>query len=141
MARVLVIDDELDVLLLCRVNLEHAGHDVLEAHDGELGLELARTERPDAIVLDVMLPRRDGFDVLADLVSEHPDTPVLLLTAKTLWEDQIRGWRAGAADYITKPFSPANLTEAVERALTEVPESRARRTAEALRKLLGDYPS
>ncbi len=141
MARVLVIDDEPDVLLLCRVNLEHAGHQVLEASDGELGLELARNERPDIIVLDVMLPRRDGFDVLADLTSEHAGVPVLLLTAKTQWEDQVRGWRAGAADYITKPFSPADLTEAVERVLVEEPDARVGRRAEALRKLLGDTPA
>ena len=141
MARVLVIDDEPDVLLLCRVNLEHAGHQVLEAPDGEIGLELARNERPDIIVLDVMLPRRDGLDVLADLISEHAEMPVLLLTAKTQWEDQIRGWRAGAADYITKPFSPANLTEAVERVLAEEPEARVGRRADALRKLIGETPS
>ena len=69
MARVLVIDDEPDVLMLCRVNLEHAGHEVLMAETGEVGMELARTEHPDVIVLDLMMPMMDGFDVLQELRS------------------------------------------------------------------------
>jgi two-component system alkaline phosphatase synthesis response regulator PhoP len=115
--RVLVIDDEPDVLLLCRVNLEHAGHDVLEAAEGRRGLELAATERPDLIVLDLMLPNIDGLQVLARL-SNDPTTrgiPVVLLTAKARLEDQLRGWQAGCSEYITKPFAPNALTEVVER--------------------------
>src|SRR5215207_7144060 len=106
--RVLVIDDEPDVLLLCRVNLQFAGHEVLEAPNGECGFELATTEAPDVILLDVMLPKRDGISILQDL-SEHPVTstvPVVLLTAKAQIEDQLRGWRAGCGEYVTKPFSP-----------------------------------
>ena len=140
MARVLVIDDEPDVLLLCRVNLEHAGHEVLEAPDAERGLELAREQRPDIIVLDLMLPRRDGYDVLRELESdEHmKEVPVLVLTAKARWEDQVRGWQAGACEYITKPFSPVALTEVLERVRAMSPEDRQARRAEALRDLLGD---
>jgi DNA-binding response OmpR family regulator len=83
-ARVLIIDDEPDVLLLCRVNLEHAGHEVLVAIDGEQGLELARHQRPDVIVLDLMLPTMDGFEVLVDLATaeETRRVPVLVLSAK-----------------------------------------------------------
>src|ERR671922_168127 len=81
--RVLVIDDEPDVLLLCRVNLQYAGHEVIEALDGERGLELAVSGTPDLIVLDVMLPRRDGLSVLRDLAANPATsgTPVVLLTA------------------------------------------------------------
>lgn len=115
--RVLVIDDEPDVLLLCRVNLEFEGIDVSEAGDGERGIEIAREERPDLIILDIMMPRMDGFSVLEEL-KRHPETediPVIMLTAKAQENDQIRGWMAGVADYVTKPFSPTALTEAVSR--------------------------
>lgn len=113
MARVLVIDDEPDVLMLCRVNLERAGHEVLEAPDGELGLALARSGNPDLIVLDVMLPRMDGFEVLENLGStdETKGVPVVMLSAKAQVEDQLRGWNGGASGYVTKPFSPADLMQ------------------------------
>ena len=138
MATVLVIDDEPDVLLLCRVNLEHAGHRVLEASDGNEGLAEAVSERPDAILLDVMLPEVDGFEVLTTLRSGHlVEVPVVLLTARARWEDQVKGWQAGAADYVIKPFSPASLVDAVERALRSSPEELQERRAGALRRLLG----
>lgn len=139
--RVLVIDDEPDVLLLCRVNLEIAGHEVLEATDGEHGLELALGKHPDIIVLDVMLPSRDGLSVLADLLADGRthDTPVILLTAKTQLEDREAGWRAGCAEYLTKPFSPAALTEVVDRVAQTPPvERRAHRERELER--LGPRP-
>ena len=134
--RVLVIDDEPDVLLLCRVNLELAGHEVLEAPSGELGLELALNERPDLIVLDLMLPVRDGLSVLEDLLSDPRThgTPVVLLTAKTQLRDRLAGWRAGCAEYLTKPFSPAALTETVERVIgLPLAERRARSEREVER--------
>ena len=116
MARVLVIDDEPDVLLLCRVNLSHAGHEVLEALDGYRGVELARAEHPDAVVLDLMLPGIDGVEVLR-LLAGHESTraiPVMMLSAKTLQADRDRCHEAGALAYLTKPFSPVELTELVE---------------------------
>ncbi len=130
----LVIDDEPDVLLLCKVNLEFAGHEVLEASDGEEGMALAASLRPDLIVLDVMLPARDGLSVLAELVgkSETRDTPIVLLTAKAQEDDQLRGWQAGAVEYVTKPFSPLALTETVERVYEMSPEERQQRRDEAL---------
>lgn len=137
--RVLVIDDEPDVLLLCRVNFEFAGHEVLEASDGERGMELATSARPDLIVLDIMLPTRDGLSVLRELREkpETRDTPVVLLTAKAQEDDQLRGWNAGAAEYVTKPFSPLALTETVERVYEMSPEQRQRRRAEAVSSLRG----
>ena len=137
--RVLVIDDEPDVLLLCRVNLEIAGHEVVEASDGLAALEVARSASPDVIVLDVMLPRSDGLSVLADLEADRrtSGTPVILLTAKTQLEDRLAGWRAGCTDYVTKPFSPVALTDAVERVAAMSSDERdAVRSAE-LERLAG----
>lgn len=104
--------------MLCRVNLELAGHQVLEASNGVAGLKLALGERPDVIVLDVMLPELDGLSVLAALTSEAStrDVPVILLTARTQLEDRRAAWRAGCAEYLTKPFSPVELVHLAERA-------------------------
>ena len=127
--RVLVIDDEPDVLMLCRVNLELAGHEVIEATNGEAGLELALRERPDVVVLDVMLPRMDGISVLGTLANDEltRDVPVILLTAKTQLEDR----RAGCSEYLTKPFSPVDLVGIAERAsATSALERSHRRTRE-----------
>ena len=116
--KVLVIDDEPDVLMLCRVNLELAGHEVVEASNGEDGLEIALAERPDAVVLDLMLPKLDGISVLETLAGNEQtrDVPVILLTAKTQREDRRAAWRAGCTDYLTKPFSPVDLVKVAERA-------------------------
>ena len=132
--KILVVDDEPDVLLLCRVNLQSEGHEVLEAPDGEAGFERAVSARPDLIVLDVMLPRKDGFTILEMLKAEPTtrDIPVVLLTAKTRTEDKIRGWSAGAADYVTKPFSPGSLSDAVRRLMLLTPEEREARRREKL---------
>jgi DNA-binding response OmpR family regulator len=140
MARVLVIDDDPDVLLLCRVNLAHAGHEVLMALDAERGLEIVRTEQPDVIVLDLMLPRRDGFDVMEELTADGTmrEVPVLLLTARAGWEDRVRGLQAGATEYLTKPFAPAALTDALLRAHTMSAEERQASRAAALRDLLNE---
>lgn len=134
--RILVIDDEPDVLLLCRVNLQFDGHEVIEASDGDTGFKKAVTERPDLIVLDVMMPQRDGFSVLKELreVDETRDIPVILLTARAQEDDQVRGWLAGAAEYVTKPFSPMDLTESVRSVLAMTPEERAARRSERLRR-------
>ena len=140
MARVLVIDDEPDVLLLCRVNLQHAGHDVLEAPDGERGLAQAMDERPDAIVLDLMLPALDGYGVLAALREDERtrDIPVLVLTAKAQREDRVRCWEEGASEYMTKPFSPSALSSTLSQLIEMSVEQRDERRSEALRKLRDD---
>ncbi len=132
--RVLIIDDEPDVLLLCRVNLEFAGHEVLEASNGERGVELALGERPDVILLDVMLPQRDGLSVLEELVSDARtrDTPVILLTAKEQDADRLRGWRAGCAEYMTKPFFSSALADTVDRVVEMTGEERRRQRARQL---------
>lgn len=137
MARVLVIDDEPDVLLLCRVNLGHAGHEVLEAPDGDRGLELARGSLPDAIVLDLMLPTMDGYAVLEALGADGAtsDIPVVILTAKAQIQDRLRSWRGGAAEFITKPFSPQALLESLERLTTMSEAERQRHQFDVIREL------
>jgi two-component system, OmpR family, phosphate regulon response regulator PhoB len=143
MSCVLVIDDEPDVLLLCRVNLQHAGHDVLEAGDGEHGLALAVSELPDAIVLDLMLPAMDGYGVLAALRGDDRTRaiPVLVLTAKAQREDRVRCWEEGAAEYMTKPFSPSVLSSTLEQLLAMSPEQRDERREAMLRKFRDECPA
>ncbi len=120
--RVLVIDDEPDVVLLCRVNLEHAGHDVLEAAEGRRGLELAgRSGRTSSCSISCCRTSTDCRSWHARRTTRRPDDPttrgipVVLLTAKARLEDQLRGWQAGCSEYVTKPFAPNALTEVVER--------------------------
>jgi DNA-binding response OmpR family regulator len=143
MAQILVVDDEPDVLLLCRVNLQHAGHDVIEASDGEQGLALALSEQPDAIVLDLMLPLMDGYGVLDRLQADERTrtTPVLVLTAKAQREDRVRCWEQGASEYMTKPFSPAALSAALTELLGMTRTEREDRRNDVLRKLLDESPS
>lgn len=140
MARVLVVDDEPDVLLLCRVNLQHAGHDVSEAADGAHAIELARRELPDAIVLDLMLPQVDGYEVLSALGSDAAtrDIPVCVLTAKAQLEDKIRCWQEGASEFMTKPFSPVALTETLDGLIAMSPEERRERREATVRRLLDE---
>ena len=116
MGRVLVVDDEPDVLLLCRLNLQQRGHEMLEAADGSAALALARDRHPDVIVLDLMLPGMSGYDVLEALQRDEDttDIPVLVLTAKSLRADRERSHGLGAAAFLTKPFLPNDLCEMVD---------------------------
>jgi DNA-binding response OmpR family regulator len=120
MTRVLIIDDEAPIRLLCRVNLEAEGMDVLEAADGLTGLELARTSHPDVVLLDVMMPGLDGWAVAQELVDdvETDVIPIVFLTARAEFRDRARGLDIGGVDYITKPFNPVELAPLV-RALLE----------------------
>ncbi len=132
--RVLVIDDEPDVLMLCRMNLERAGHEVLEASNGQDGLDVALRERPDLVVLDLMLPTIDGFAVLDDLASDEAtrNVPVILLTAKTHREDRRAAWVAGCSGYMTKPFSPIELVGLIDRTHRMTQQERSARREQAL---------
>jgi len=117
--KVLVVDDSADVRLVCRVNLEYHGFEVVDAENGDEALELARRNQLDLILLDVMLPDVDGWQILSTLKSESDTAsiPVVMLTARTREADQIRGWRAGASDYIIKPFNPEALIPTVRAAI------------------------
>ena len=103
--RVLVVDDEPSITDLLSMALRYEGWDVRGAGDGAAAVRCARDWRPDAVVLDVMLPDMDGFTVLGRLRSGSPDVPVLFLTARDAVEDRIAGLTAGGDDYVTKPFS------------------------------------
>lgn len=120
--RVLVIDDESPIRLLCRVNLEAEGMNVLEAADGPSGLEKARAERPDVILLDVMMPGLDGWRVAEELLDD-PRTgaiPIVFLTARAELRDRARGIDLGGVDYVTKPFNPVELAPLVRDLLERV---------------------
>jgi DNA-binding response OmpR family regulator len=120
MTRVLVIDDEAPIRLLCRVNLEAEGMSVLEAGDGPMGLEAARAGEPDVILLDVMMPGLDGWGVAEALLEDErtAQIPIIFLTARAEFRDRARGLDIGGVDYITKPFNPVELAPLV-RALLE----------------------
>ena len=113
--RVLVIDDEAPIRLLCRVNLEAEGMEVLEAADGPSGLEKARAERPDVILLDVMMPGLDGWRVAEELLDDErtEGIPIVFLTARAELRDRARGIDLGGVDYVTKPFNPVALAPLV----------------------------
>ena len=115
MIRVLVIDDEAPIRLLCRVNLEAEGMSVLEAGHGPGGVEIARSEQPDVVLLDVMMPGLDGWRV-AEMLLDDPVTreiPIVFLTARADIRDRARGIDLGGLDYITKPFNPVELASLV----------------------------
>ena len=108
MQRVLIVEDEVDIADLVMFNLQRAGYEVLKAHDGIAGTEMAIRERPDLVVLDLMLPGRDGYSVFREIRRDARTShiPVIMLTARAQTEDRIQGLEAGADDYLTKPFSP-----------------------------------
>ena len=121
-ARVLIVDDEAPIRLLCRVNLEAEQMQVLEAGDGPTGLEAARRERPDVILLDVMMPGLDGWRVAEELL-EDPATssiPIVFLTARAELRDRARGLDLGGLDYITKPFNPVDLAPMIRELIERV---------------------
>ena len=107
--RVLIVEDEKNIVDIIRFNLTRENFEVLEAYDGEAGLALARAEKPDLILLDVMMPKMMGFDVCKALRDEGDNVPVIILTAREEEEDKILGLEIGADDYITKPFSMREL--------------------------------
>jgi DNA-binding response OmpR family regulator len=117
--KVLAADDEPDIIRLIQIVLKKHGYEVITAADGKEALEKAASEQPDLILLDVMMPHLDGFEVLEQLrASGVTDTvPVIMLTAKRHDADIFAGWRAGAEYYLTKPFNPAELASVVQEAL------------------------
>jgi two-component system, OmpR family, alkaline phosphatase synthesis response regulator PhoP len=122
MTKVLVIDDEAPIRLLCRVNLEAEGMEVLEASDGPTGVERARGESPDVVLLDVMMPGLDGWRVAEQLLLD-PRTdriPIIFLTARAEFRDRARGLDIGGVDYVTKPFNPLDLAPLVRQLLARI---------------------
>jgi two-component system alkaline phosphatase synthesis response regulator PhoP len=121
MASILVIEDDRAIALGLRINLRKEGHEVRMASDGELGLTLALQPGVDLVVLDVMLPGRNGYEVLKDLRARGSSVPVLMLTAKGLEGDKILGLKLGADDYLAKPFGLGELLARVEALLRRRP--------------------
>jgi len=144
-ARVLVIDDEGPIRLLVRVNLEAAGMDVHEAENGLTGIEVAQRETPDVILLDVMMPGMDGWEVFGALSGDERTAkiPVVFLTARAELRDQARGLELGGVDYVTKPFDPLELAPLIDDLLErlrhgDVQERRRERLTELRQLLVND---
>jgi DNA-binding response OmpR family regulator len=143
MTTVLVVDDEAPIRLLCRVNLEAEGMTVLEASDGDSGLATARAENPDVVLLDVMMPGRNGWEVAEELLADDGTSgiPIIFLTARAEVKDRAKGIDLGGVDYVTKPFNPVELAPLVLDLVRRVEdgerdELRREKFAE-LRELLG----
>lgn len=117
--KILIVDDEERMARFVRLNLEQDGFQVTEAYRGNEGLEKLRTTLPDLVLLDVMMPDIDGFEVLKR-IREVSNVPVIMLTAKNEEDDRIRGLELGADDYVTKPFSPRELTSRVKAVLRRI---------------------
>ena len=127
MARVLVIEDDRAIALGLRLNLRREGHEVVLAHDGEAGFAEAQKPGVDLVVLDVMLPGRNGYELLKELRRRGADVPVLMLTAKGMEGDKILGLKLGADDYLAKPFGLGEMLARVEALLRRRPPPKAER--------------
>jgi len=121
--RILVVDDEERMVRFIRLNLEHDGFIVVEAYTGQGAMDRLRQTLPDLVLLDVMLPDLDGFEVLR-LIRENLDIPVIMLTAKGEEDDRVQGLELGADDYVTKPFSPRELVSRVRAVLRRTDTAR-----------------
>jgi DNA-binding response OmpR family regulator len=114
--RILIVDDEERMVRFIRLNLEHDGFRVIEAYNGTQAINKVRSNLPDLVLLDIMMPDMDGFEVLK-IIREVSSVPVIMLTAKGEEDDRVRGLELGADDYITKPFSPRELVSRVKAVL------------------------
>ena len=137
---ILIVEDEKNIVDILRFNLQREGYDTMEAYDGEDGLEKARSGKPDLILLDVMLPRMNGFDVCRTLREEGSNVPVVILTAREEETDKVLGLEIGADDYITKPFSMRELIARVGANIrrTAMSAPAARSAAESAMTVAGD---
>lgn len=111
---ILIVDDEAPIVDVLKINLHKAGYKTMTAYDGRMGLELAVTKNPDLILLDVMLPKMDGFEVCRKIREVNKEVPILMLTAREEEIDKVFGLESGADDYITKPFSIRELMARVK---------------------------
>ncbi|HQK05825.1 MAG TPA: response regulator transcription factor [Anaerolineaceae bacterium] len=121
---ILVVDDEERMARFIRLNLEHDGFQVVEANRGMQAIQVLRDRMPDVVILDVMMPDIDGFEVL-QLIRETSQVPVIMLTAKGEEDDRVRGLELGADDYITKPFSPREMVSRVKAVLRRTDQGAA----------------
>ncbi|MDP4180639.1 MAG: response regulator [Bacillota bacterium] len=132
--KILIVDDEKNIVDILKFNLKKEGFDTIEAYDGEQGVEMALKHKPDLILLDIMLPKMDGFTVCRK-IRQTLATPILMLTAKVEEVDKVLGLELGADDYITKPFSPRELMARVKANIRRTALSDAPTEAEGVLKL------
>ena len=118
--KILIIEDEQNIVDILKFNLKKEGFETIEAYDGATGLELALTANPNLILLDVMLPQMDGYEVCRKIREEHSQVPIIMLTAREEELDKVLGLELGADDYMTKPFSMRELTARVKANLRRV---------------------
>lgn len=130
--KVLIVDDEPDILLMLRVNLEAEGYETLLASDGATALRRMEEERPDIVLLDIMMPIMDGWGVLEKTDGFEPRPRIIMLSAKAGEDDVTRAWQLGADEYVTKPFDPDRLIEMVGVVLDRSDEERDARRSNAL---------
>lgn len=123
MFKILTCEDEVSIRTFIKINLERSGYAVIEAGTGEDALRLTELEKPDVVLLDVMLPGIDGFQVLERLRENHPHLGVIMLTAKSQVNDKISGLKGGADDYLVKPFNPTELVLRVQALLRRISET------------------
>ena len=126
MKRVLIIEDELSILKLLTYNLEQEGYEIDSSMDGQEGLDMALENSYDMILLDLMLPNRDGMDICRAIRQEKMDVPIIMLTAKDSEIDKILGLEIGADDYITKPFSPREVAARIKAILRRIHEPKSK---------------
>ncbi len=140
-ARVLVVDDDPMVTRLVRINLELEHFEVEEAWDGKTAMRMMHEDPPDLLVLDIMMPQMDGWEILRMIRSDDDlkELPVVVLTAKVQDEDIARGWRMGADGYIVKPFNPVILGDALRKVLEATAEERRARREEAVERYKDIY--
>jgi two-component system, OmpR family, alkaline phosphatase synthesis response regulator PhoP len=130
--RILIVDDDVKTVDLVKLYLNRDGYKVLTAYNGTDALKLARTGKPDLIVLDLMLPGIDGIE-LCQTLRQESEVPIIMLTAKTTEEDRLLGLETGADDYVTKPFSPRELAARVRAVLRRMPEESIMRGTEEIK--------
>ncbi|RIK10364.1 MAG: hypothetical protein DCC49_03595 [Acidobacteria bacterium] len=130
--RILIVDDEPDILLMLRVNLEAEGYETLLASDGATALRRIEEERPDLVLLDIMMPIVDGWGVLDEVGGSDSGPRVIMLSAKAGEDDVLRAWRNGADEYVTKPFDPDRLMVLVEEVLERSADDRKARRESAI---------
>jgi Response regulators consisting of a CheY-like receiver domain and a winged-helix DNA-binding domain len=130
--KVLVVDDDIKTVEVVSLYLKHDGYRVLAAHEGNEALRMARESNPDLVVLDIMLPGRDGMDICRALRAES-DVPIIMLTARTEEEDKLKGLDLGADDYIVKPFSTRELAARIRAVLRRLPDAYLRGPQEITR--------
>ena len=120
--KILVVEDEPNIIKLISFILKSSGYDVIEAEIGAAGLKKAKAEKPDMIILDVMMPKMDGFEVARKLKADPAtaNIPILMLSSKAQFEDKMKGIDSGAMDYVTKPFDKQELLDKVKECLEEV---------------------